>query len=261
MTANDKVGPPGEPRFDQDERDLPPEIGSDWLRKFNDFLEEKPGGREAWHGLMFGSNVALLMLLASHITADVPCGLKDSRKRLRAFSKDLKARIPKLLHTAELITELNRVLLDRRVELEQFSVLPSQLRAYAQYIAEFAKVASSLSSARLPESSDFEFFFLHAYLKCATGQPQWRGLATLLEAAHAGYGRCEEVDEECLRKKIAGMAAGSHATVCSHLEQKAREYVASGNGGWPSGQELEQIAVAVALELSKNATPEAKSPE
>jgi hypothetical protein len=138
--------------------------------------------------------------------------------------------------------------------------LSEHLQSYSREIFELAKIFAPLSSKRLPKTADFILFFLHAYVDCATGQPQWRGLATLLEAAYAGHGRCEEADEECLRKKIRAMNV-NHTRECSRLRQKAQEYLDSGNGGWPSKQELEQIAMDVALELSREAYPEVNLPQ
>ena len=94
-----------------------------WLKRFNDYLDEKPGGRDAWGDLLSGSNVALLTLLAAGITSGSPCALKEQRKRLRKFSDGLKAGIPQILSTAQLITELNRKVLDRGVDLKEFAEL------------------------------------------------------------------------------------------------------------------------------------------
>jgi hypothetical protein len=227
------------------------ELPDGWLQsRFDDYLEEKPGGREAWGHLMFGSNVVLLVLLAAKITSDTSCDLQDSRKRLREFSKGLRAGIPQILATAELIDELSSTLSDRNVHLEQFVDLPKQLRAYSEQISGFSKISAKLSTERLPKSADYALFFLHSYLTVATGQPQWRGLATLLEAAHAGHGHSVEVDEEALRQKVKRMRSRD-AKLCSHYEQRARDYYSAGNGNWPTRKELKEMTQKIVLDLAE----------
>jgi hypothetical protein len=197
-----------------------------WNKRFDDYLDERPGGQEEWSRLMFGSNVVLLTVLAANITSGVPGILEERRETLREFGQDLRRRVPKMLSTVEAITAINNKLVDYGTDLSQSEKLSEHLQSYSREISELAKIFAPLSSKRLPKTADFILFFLHAYVDCATGQPQWRALATLLEAAYAGHGHCEEVDEECLRKKIGAMNV-NRTRECSRLRQKAQEYLDS----------------------------------
>ncbi len=228
-----------------------------WIKRFNKYLDEKPGGKEANSKLLFGCNPLLLAGMSAHITSDSQCSLRPQREGLRKLSETLRASIPEILTAAESITELSRKASEGGADVTQFGGLPTQLRAYAESINEFAKIAAKHSSVRLPKSHDFALFFLHTYIAKATGQPQWRGLADLLEAAYAGHGFCVEVDEENLRKKIERLAA-RHVRVCSHLDKMAQEYLSAGNGNWFTKEELGQMARDMALRMLETEYPEAK---
>jgi hypothetical protein len=232
-----------------------------WQMRFHEYLKEKTGGKEAWSQLMFGSNVALLMVLAADITSGAPCLSQDKRKGLREISKRLKkAEIPQVLSTAELIEGLSSRLIERSMDLTSFTDLPNRLRAYAGSIGQFAKIGAALSTERVAKTADFMLFFLHTYLTIATGRPQWGGLATLLEAGHAGHGRFVEIDEENLRKKI-GRLRRKYRVSCSRLEQQARDYYSAGNGNWFTRHELGQMAEKFALRLAREQFPDLKYPE
>src|SRR5438270_9519570 len=137
---------------------------AEWQKRFDAYLNAKPGGKAQWSRLVFGANPALLMLMSAEITANSPQGLELHRDELRAFRKELKVRIAKVLATAGLVETLNAQVSSRHADLTQFAELPQMLRDYAHYLDGYAKAASKLSSKRLPGTSNYSLFFLHSYL-------------------------------------------------------------------------------------------------
>jgi hypothetical protein len=77
-------------------------------------------------------------------------------------------------------------------------------------------------------------------------------MATLLEAAGRATYRCDfEFDDECLKKKVIKMPARD-PYLCSHLQEKAEQYIVLGNNAWPSRDDLDQVAMDVANQLSED---------
>jgi hypothetical protein len=160
----------------------------------------------AWRDLVFGSNVALLVLLAANITSGAPCAFKNQREKLKEFSKRLKAGIPQISATAQLITDFNLLTMERHVDLKRFADLPTQLRAYAHDIAGFAKIAAELSSNRHPKTADYALFFLHGYRRCIRPFPGRTSFDPRSEPALAKKNvvSTQDQDDRTGRRRIAG---------------------------------------------------------
>ena len=212
----------------------------DWTDRFLAYLREKVKGEEAWGQLVFGANPVLLIRMAAAVVADTPGEIEVIRRKRKVFAENPKAGIPRIKATAKLIRELQRETSDYRICVGQFADLSEKLTAYAHELETFAQIALENTSERLPKFADYALFFLHSYLLKATGRPQWRCLATIIEAANAACGREVEIDDDSLRKRITGMVARD-SQVFTHLKRRAEEYIAGGNGDWWTREEWDQI--------------------
>jgi hypothetical protein len=143
--------------------------------------------------------------------------------------------------------------------MDDFSGLPQKMGSYVDYIQRLAKATSELGTDRLPTTKDYALFFLHVYVLKATGKPQWKNLATLLEAAsYASNGREIEMDDDSLRKRMMGLRIRA-ARACSNIERRAENDIASGNGSWVALGELDALAVEVAIQVADENSPETKT--
>lgn len=219
-----------------------------WTTRFYEYLDQKPGAKEEWDELAFGGNYALLMLLAS---MDHCSELEVLRVELRLLVDVLEPTIRVSQSLSELAEETNRDISALRADISEFSDMPEKLRKYSRYLQDMKGVATGLSSSRLPGTADYILFFLHSYISHLNGQPKWNALATLLEAAHfAKTRKVIFIESESLRKRIAGLRKRDPGR-CSNLDAKAAQYLAEGNGGWPTRQQLEEILENVMCQLDR----------
>lgn len=227
-----------------------PNFDEVWERDFFGYLGEKPGANEHWTDLLFGGNPRVLTRMAL-LALDVHVDIELARENLRAFGAAIPRKLSKLNAAASVLDELNSALCQYRSYSGEALELSGELRKFSDFIAGFNKAVTKLSSQRLPATQDYLKFFLHAYIVKSTGKPQWRAMATLLEAAGwATYHSYLEFDDDCLRKKVTEMPARD-PRLCSHLQQKAEQFVILGNDGWPSRDELHQVAIEVANRLTE----------
>ena len=159
-----------------------------------------------------------------------------------------------------MIEHLNNKAANYNWRLRHFTDLPEKLREYAEDLEVLSDIASELSSERLPKTTDYGLYFLHAYVLKATGKPQWRGLAILLEAAYAASGVSVDVDDDLIRKKVTNLRDRDERR-CSNLERRAEDYIQKGNGEWLSRQDLLQIAKEVAQKILQENEPEPNLPK
>ncbi len=226
-----------------------------WKKDFFSYINEKPEAEQHWLSLIFGGNPFLLTRLA-FLALDVPIDTLELRRNdLKTFAKRIRAKQSKIHAVVRVINDFNNELAHNCASSCEDLELPEKMREYADFLGGLRKVVIKLSSDRLPTTGDYLLFFLHAYILRSTGKPHWRAMATLLEAARwATYRRDFECDDECLRKKINGMP-DRDPHLCAHLKQKVEHYIISGNGDWPSADDLNQIAIDVANELNEAFPP------
>jgi hypothetical protein len=226
-----------------------PDFSQEWHNRFSEFLGKKPLARKQWESLVLGGDPMFLTRMAS-LAMNSPDVLERQRRNLKRLTVKVGPRVrKKILAVASLIKQCNSELTLQNVDTTEFSMLPKLMESYASSLEQLENASAELASGRLPKTGDYICFYLHSYILRATGKPQWEALGTLLEAAYfANRGAEMEIDIESLRKKIAGIKSRDpQGHLRYHFERKSEDHIRSGNGGWPSNRDLEQLIAEFAI--------------